>query len=187
MTAPAPLSLLSALSSEQRRYLGKSMGKTVKKRPAKKPAKSRRALKKLTTGVPSSVVRALDRQVRELRESRGTEWSRSDLIRLAIGRLIGKEMVQEDVNALYLELHERISPLKSEALKCLDVGKPHLARSLYLRAASLELEALSLLDDPDENIVKSALLETLVLLKEGTGYRHLPEVPGGKRTVRSFQ
>ena len=153
----------------------------------KKAAKASKAAKKLTVGVPASAVRALDRRTRELRGGRKAGWSRSDLVRLAIARLLGKEVGRNGVEALYSELHEMAGPLKLKAGEQLALGKPHLARPLYLQAASLELEALALLDDPDEETVRSALLEILILLKDGTGYRHLPDVPGGRRTVRSFQ
>lgn len=153
--------------------------------PARKRTKK---ATKITVGVDPSVVRALDAEVKRLVKARpDREWSRSDLVRTALARHFGRRLSKKDRDFLYQELLRRAGPVKLKAKGHLAAGEPHLARTLYLQAASLELEALVLLDMPGESTVKSALVEILVLLKEGTGYRQLPDVPGGRRTVRSVQ
>jgi len=143
--------------------------------------------RKVSAGVTAATARRLDGEARRRSRGRGEEWTRADLVRLAIARLLEAELPDGEREALYRELLRTAGPLKLAAKGKLADGKPHLARPLYLRAAALELEALALLDDPGEDTLKSSLLEILVLLKNGTGYKHLPEVPGGRKTVRSFQ
>lgn len=160
------------------------MAQRMPKKPRTKPT----GLTKLTVDVHPTVVRALDAEVERLRKDRpGRKWSRSELIRFALARGFGKRITKKDRAALYKELLRKSGVLKLRAKKHLALNELGDARAAYLQAASLELEAFVLLDDPDESTVKTALIEILVLLKEGTGYKHFPEVPGGRRTVRSLQ
>ena len=53
------------------------------------------------------------------------------------------------------------------------------ARSLYLQAAAKELEALAVLKDPDESTILMSLFRIVFLTQKGTGYKHLPTIPGG--------
>lgn len=143
---------------------------------------------RLTVDVHPTVVRALDAEIERLRKDRpDKKWSRSELVRFALARGFGKRITKKDRAALYKELLRKSGVLKLSAKKHLAFNELGNARAAYLQAASLELEAFVLLDDPDESTTKTALIEILVLLKEGTGYGHFPEVPGGRRTVRSLQ
>lgn len=143
---------------------------------------------KLTVDVHPSVVRAMDAEVERLRKDRpDRKWSRSELVRFALARGFGKRISKKDRATIYKELLRKSGVLKLKAKGHLALNELDAARSAYLQAASLELEAFSLMDDPDESTMKTALIEILVLLKEGTGYKHFPEVPGGRRTVRSLQ
>lgn len=160
------------------------MVKTKQKGSPKKPKKT---VRKLTVGIQSSTVRAMDRRVAQLRRERCGDWNRSDLVRLAINRLLGSSLCRTERELICVELRKLAEPTKIRAIEHLAKGKPHLARAAYLEAASLELEALSLLDTPDERSIQSALIEILILLKKGTGYSHLPEVPNSRGTIRSFQ
>ena len=152
------------------------------------PKKQRMKPVKLTVEVHPTVARALDAEVKRLRKERPDgRWSRSELVRFALARGFGKKISKKDRAAIYKELLYKSGTLKLRARANLASNKLEAARSAYLQAAALELEAFSLLDNPGEMTVKTALIEILVLLKDGTGYRHLPEVPGGRRTVRSLQ
>lgn len=55
------------------------------------------------------------------------------------------------------------------------------ARSLYLQAAAKELEALAVLIGPGEDVILASLLRIVFLTQKGTGYRHLPSIPGTAR------
>jgi len=143
---------------------------------------------KVTVDVHPSVVRALDAEAERLRkEWPDGNWSRSERIRTSLARSFGKRISKKDRAALYEELRRKAVFMKLRGQNCLTDRKVADARDAYLQAASLELEALALLDNPDEATVLAALIGILALLKEGTGYMHLPEVPGGRRTVRSLQ
>ncbi len=51
-------------------------------------------------------------------------------------------------------------------------------RRVLLRSAALEIEALAMSESPTERAVLTTLIQTVRLLKDATGYKSLPDVPG---------
>lgn len=68
-------------------------------------------------------------------------------------------------------------PLKELAAAYADLGELAAADAAYLLAAAKELEALAVLRDPSEETVRDKLIDVVTLIKKGTGYKHLPDVP----------
>lgn len=68
-------------------------------------------------------------------------------------------------------------PLKELAAAYADLGERAAADAAYLLAAAKELEALAVLRDPSEETVRDKLIDVIALIKKGTGYKHLPDVP----------
>jgi hypothetical protein len=63
-------------------------------------------------------------------------------------------------------------------------GSQERAKKMFLLAAAREIEALAVTDKPSENAIRSSLIRTVMLLKDGTEYLRLPDVPKHKQIQR---
>lgn len=76
---------------------------------------------------------------------------------------------------------------KDEARKRQEAGDRKAATEHLLLAASKEIRALAFDPSPCESDIKSTLLEAMLLLREATGYRRLPDLPDPGRRSDAVQ
>lgn len=120
----------------------------------------------------NSVIENIDTIVRNLKQS-GHKVSRTSIC---------KELVSINFNKSYSSptdqfmIHDILIKISS-MLRDEAIGDKEKSSSLYLLAAVKELEALSVIDVKSENLIKSSLLQIVLLLKKATGYKTLPDVP----------
>lgn len=139
--------------------------------------------RKVTVSLPDDVVRSVDAEVERLRsEGRLPVGGRSTFIRdvlfLGLARLgwAGQKEPESRLSAREALLRDAgILKLRGKSHQAL--GEPEAASSAYLAAAARELEALAVLGGASEATIKTHLIEIVYLIKLGTGYRHLPDVP----------
>lgn len=108
----------------------------------------------------------------------GATASRAGVCRAIIDQTVNRsyETREEQVRA-HSRLIRESSKHKERAQLALKRNDQPAASSQFLLAAAKELEALSIIGSRNESTVKSSLIQVLQLLKRGTGYNKLPEVP----------
>ena len=89
---------------------------------------------------------------------------------------------RRDKDEVAKEILRESGVLKEEGAVLMAKGRLADARRVLLAATIKELEALWVMDDPSEETLKSSLIEVVGMLKDATGYRHLPDVPRPKRS-----
>jgi hypothetical protein len=109
--------------------------------------------------------------------------TKSDVVREAIISYVKGGSSPLDEDRTHDSLLRKSRSLKKDGVEAKYSGSKRRSRKLFLAAASKELEALSILDEPSESILRSTIIEVLLLLKEATGYRRLPEVPSTKEST----
>ena len=62
-------------------------------------------------------------------------------------------------------------------MEALVQGSQERAKKMFLLAAAREIEALAIVDKPSENAIRSSLVRVVMLLKSGTDYLRLPDIP----------
>jgi hypothetical protein len=144
--------------------------------------------RKIVITLPEYILEELDEEVRKMRkEFRDVEYNRSDLIESAIcGKITQRANSVEERHRLYKFYLSEAEPLKKKTLQHKELGETAQARSSSLKAAAKELEALSILENPNEEILRSALIEIVMLIKDGTGYIRLPDIPLSINSVESI-
>jgi hypothetical protein len=147
----------------------------------KKNAKTR----KVVVSLSSEVVMKIDQEMKKLRETvLGSKPTRSEVCASFIEEGINKCAKTEYERNLSSErIITQANSFRDQAAMCLTNGENNEASSLYLMAASKELEALAILQTRNENIIKSTIIETIQFIQKGTGYRTLPVLPLGKCRV----
>lgn len=132
---------------------------------SKKPGRGR----KIQVRLPEKEVARLDR------ESRTSGKGRSEIVREALAARTASARHGHD--ALVAEA----ARLRAEAERHEEAGRRGAAASKFLLAAAREIEAASLLSPDsfreDEPKLRSSMLLAIQMIKKGTGYRQLPEVP----------
>lgn len=127
-------------------------------------------------------IHEIDRLVIDAAE--GGRSSRTSVCRTIIERAVnrGSETREEQLRTYSRLIREGVK-MKDKALAFIKRKDQSTASSLFLMAASKELEALSVVSDRSEHMMKSTLIQVVQLLKRGTGYRKLPEVPNDNSGV----
>ena len=145
-------------------------------------AKSKTPKTRVTVELPQNLVRQLDREAGRLKK-RGGRGSRTEALAEAVRRhFLGTHGGHSTLMGAYGEIRQEAVRLKAHGIEKLGQCSVAAAKRSFLLACSKELEALSLLSNPDEATVRSAVIEAVMLLKDGVGYRSLPDVPGGRKT-----
>lgn len=163
------------------------MAKKSKKKAAKAGTPSEeedggapsRASRRFTLTISQALSDAVDEELERIRRVRPS----SKATRASLAKNVLAKVLLEPSDAHWCQPEARDSlrqdadlmEAEAEMLKTSDEGAA--SRSMYLQAAAKEIEALSVLNDPDEAVILSSLFRILPLLKRGTGYRHLPVVP----------
>jgi hypothetical protein len=84
---------------------------------------------------------------------------------------------QASMNKAHRELCKESRLLKNKAVSLISEQRMQEASRALLHAASKEIEALSIADLNEESTIISCLVEVIQLIKEATGYKHLPDIP----------
>jgi hypothetical protein len=134
---------------------------------------------KISVWLPGALVSALDAEIAQIGNGRtGPEPTRSGTVRDIVARSLRRKVyTEEDRTRAYELLLKEAVAMKRAGMGLEQTGDGELFRQALLSAASKELEALSVLRSPSEEATKSALIETIALIKAATGYKHLPDVP----------
>ncbi len=135
------------------------------------------------TELPKSLIKQLDREAARLKKG-GGRGSRSEALAEVVRRhFLGTYGGNTMLLSAHNEIRQDASQMKSYAEEKLRQKDIYAAKRGFLLTAAKELEALALLSDPDESTIRSSVIETLMHLKDGVGYKALPDVPGGVRTT----
>jgi hypothetical protein len=144
---------------------------------------SKPRIRKILITLPEHLVQDLQKEIKRLSRTKdGVRYNRNAYIRdiIYLNLLKNPYVVSKHkltrLDARKALLHAANST-KTIAKESLLEGNSEVASALFLAAAAKELEALSVLRNPDESTIRSTIIEVLVCLKAGTGYNHLPEVP----------
>ena len=142
---------------------------------------------KVSLSLPRELIKELDAEVSRARRARpGSNVSRAEVIRAVLASFVNaaKEERRSE-GRTYESLVKEAHQLKEKGNVAMSEGGHRRARKMFLQSAAKELEALSLVDDPDlrkmEQMTKTTLIEVVVLLKMATGYNYLPDVPSQPR------
>lgn len=142
---------------------------------------------KVSLSLPRELIRELDAEVSRTKRSRpGSNVSRAEIIREVLTHFVnGTKEERRPESRTYDSLMKQAVQLKEKGTVAMSEGGHRRARKMLLQSAAKELEALALIDDPDqrkvEEMTKTTLIEVVVLLKMATGYAYLPDVPSQPR------
>lgn len=140
-----------------------------------KTKKLPRKPKKVCAVLSAELVDFLDKQALEEKKSRAALLK--ELIEISIARRRVDRSPPVDSTGLHSLLLQEAAKIKSIAEDREASGDREGASSAYLCAAAREMEAASFLLLDDDMRMKSSILLTVQLIKKGTGYRHLPDIP----------
>lgn len=148
-------------------------------------SKAKRERVRVAANLPADLVKQLDREAVRLRKA-GGRGTRAEALEESIRRhFLGTHGGNRQILEAHDEMRREASRFKEHAMEKLSHGNVSAAKRSFLFAAARELEALALLAQPDLDTVKSAVIEAVMLLKDGVGFKSLPDVPGGKRTEQA--
>lgn len=144
---------------------------------------SKRKTVRVSVELDTDLARGVSEEMAWLKKSAPGRATRAGAVRSVLQRQFrGMASSKRSREDLFQEILAEAVPLRDEGSALLSKGYTKAARRLLLEAASRELEALRVLDDPSEETLRSTLIAVVALLKDATGYRHLPDVPRPKRT-----
>lgn len=129
---------------------------------------------KIVVELDSSVIKLVDEISNQFKKA-GIRTSRTSIIRDIVNVSFHNKYDHDEQMLVYDRLVQMSAILKSRAIECKNDG----ASSHYLMAAVREIEALSVVDDKNEELIRTTLITVIQLLKKATGYRNLPDVPVG--------
>ena len=137
---------------------------------------SKKKTEKISVELDRDLVRGVKSEMIRLKSEPGRS-TRAGAIRSILHKhLRSTSTLTKDVERVKLEILQEVKILKDEAKDNVN------GRKLLITAIMRELE-LWILEEPNEDQLKSSLIEIVGLLKDATGYRFLPDV---KRTHRFF-
>ncbi len=149
---------------------------------------------KIALTLPRAVLKDLDAEVHRIRKAMsGHKVSRAEVVReILLSHLSGT-----GVENSYQELLKKSSAMRAQGNAAVEEGSHRRARRLYLQGAIAEITALSILDDPKdgseasildyEKKTKTGIIEALGLLRDATGYAHLPDIPSRRIDVKAVR
>jgi hypothetical protein len=151
---------------------------------AKKQSKGR----KVTVVLSSCSINKIDKELRKLRkEDPHKKPTRASICTPIIENGILKfSITEKEKSEACSSLLEQSKEFKKKAASHADAGENNESSSAYLMAAAKELEALAILNTNDENMIRSTIIQTIQLIKRGTGYNHLPNVPVNRQYANKF-
>jgi hypothetical protein len=131
---------------------------------------------KISVILPKAVLKEISLEISKIKKADPKSTiSRSEIIRSALHIYMSPTNMREVRD--YTSLMKNAKELKKLAEEAIKDGSIRRAKKLYFQSASRELDAMSMVEDPDEKSIRSTLLEVVLLLKEATGYAYLPDVP----------
>ncbi len=154
-------------------------------------AKKRGQPKKVSVTLPADLAKDLETEFRRVKSNGGAQGQTissymRDLVAMGLARrALFHDRKPESRHAAYKFLLQEAKDFKTMGKKHLDMNEFESAKAVFLASASRELEALSVLSGSDEMTIKSAVIEIVFLIKAGTGYNYLPEVPSSRPDVKS--
>lgn len=142
--------------------------------------------KRISVDLPESLVNKLNKVFTKGKKE-NPKLTVSKVVEQIISEGFKHELPKKDKAAL-AELYRRQScQMKDLAVKEIKKNNMEAARSCYLKAAALQINAFALSGNVDEYTTITHLVEIIHLLKQGTGFKHLPTIPGGEKTVKLYQ
>jgi metal-responsive CopG/Arc/MetJ family transcriptional regulator len=144
----------------------------------------KRKSERITVLIPKELSRTITKALASARKAReNVSVSRSDLVREILTYYF-ESMSQPDELRSYEDLAKQSIELENGAIEATTQHSHGRARKMFLLAAAREIEALALLDRPNENNIKTTVIRAVMLLKDGSGYNHLPDYPS-RRVIPS--
>jgi hypothetical protein len=129
-------------------------------------------------------IQEIDRKVYEL--SIDGKASRASVCKAIVLYALNQGMeTQEQKLGVHNRLIKEAIRLKDCANKLINKREFRQASSLFILSAAKELEALSVVPDRSEKIIRSCIIHAVQALKNGTGYKTLPDIPASKVNVDS--
>lgn len=137
---------------------------------------------KVSMVLPKDLLKELGAEVSRIRRARpGTNVSRSEVLRQIVAQHLETSKEERHLEErTYSTLIHEAAELKERGKTAMSEGGHRRARKMFLQSAAKELEALSLVEDPNEDTIRTTLIEVVVLIKSATGYAHLPEYPASR-------
>lgn len=143
---------------------------------------SKKKSERITVLVPRELSRMITKAAATARKTKDLKVSRSGLVREIITYYFDSMAQSEkDEPRSYEDLTKQSAELERGALEATTQHSHNRARKMFLLAAARELEALALLERPNEENIKTTVIRAVMLLKDGSGYNHLPDFPHTRR------
>jgi hypothetical protein len=144
-----------------------------------------KASERITVVVNHELSKQLNNALASIRKIRSNpKITKSELIREILECYTTKQEPIPNEDAYEIIIGESIEYEKG-GTEAANQGSSERAQKMFLLAAAREIEALAVIDKPNENIIKSALIRIVMLLKSGTNYLHLPDIPAHQQKISS--
>lgn len=138
-------------------------------------------LEKITISINKELSKQLTNTLKLIRKTHNKpKMTRPEMVKMILIQYIAEMHSEKQSHEKIIELSNKFEKDGMEASMQCDQNK---AKKLFLLSAAKEIEALAILDDPKELDIKSALIRAIILLKDGTGYSHLPDIPARKQKL----
>jgi hypothetical protein len=135
---------------------------------------------RLTLLLNNDIIAALDREIRRIKKIHpGVRPSRTSVARGLLHRSLSGRNASTRPERLtaYKSLMLEAKQWEEKAVYYRNSDHQAVAKSAFLMAAAIQLEALAVLQGPTETAIMSTLIESIGLIKAGTNYKNLPQVP----------
>lgn len=133
------------------------------------------SLEKITISIGKELSKQLMETLKLMRKTYGKpKMSRPEMIREILVHYVTET---SDEKQTHEKLVATSNKLEKNGMEASTKGDYNKARQLFLLSAAKEIEALASLTEFKESDIKSSLIRTVILLKDGTGYQSLPDVP----------
>lgn len=132
--------------------------------------------KKIVVTVEDPILEVVEKAARSAGDGTTVQDVISEILKRAISASIEDESLDE--KDILVALRVSVDEMRSAAVQAESDGDRDLAMDNYLRAASMVVESMSMMNrslSDHESEMLDSLLEVVDLLKRGTGYIKLPE------------
>jgi len=137
---------------------------------------------RLTITISRELSKNLAKALASIRKSRSNiKVSRSELVREILTCFVTANEPRSNKERTYEIIIEESMEYERGGIEAMAQGSHERAKKMFLLAAAREMEALAIAERPDESVIRSALIHTVILLKDGTEYSHLPDIPARKQ------
>ena len=137
------------------------------------------SLEKITISVGKELSKQLMETLKLMRKTYGKpKMSRPEMVREILIHYVTEVCDEKQTHEKLVAISNK---LEKNGMEASNKGDYNKARQLFLLSAAKEIEALASLSEFKESDIKSSLIRTVILLKDGTGYRILPDVPARRK------